>query len=578
MKIKLFPKLALSAAVLILAACSQEKATVETVATESKASATADLVFTNGKIYTVSAEQPWAEAVAIKDGRFIAVGSAQDINDYVGPGTQVSDLGGKFAMPGLIDPHTHMFEDYHNRNFAFGIEDNGSPEKILQAVAGYAEANPGDDWIIGGNFPNGMFPDDSPAKELLDEVVGDRPTCIADQSAHAWWCNTRALEIAGIIGDAELRDGAIVHRKENGEVAGTVAEHAIGHMRQFVPPIPDEEWEAVARGFMGWLNGMGITSVQLAAGNEAHLKAATKLESAGDLSVRLAVALNYGYFDSPESLEEEYAFIQRAGEYKTEFVDPGYVKIFMDGVPTGRTGWMVEPYEGEEPFYGEGYYSAEDLEPLYKDFTAQGIAIMSHATGSRSVREILDVIEKVQSAYPDSTVRHHLTHNGVVHADDLPRYAELGITADLAPIMPIPPFLFEAAASVLGEDRTHNYTNPRAILDAGGEIAIGSDWSVADIDPWHRMAFVVSRQDANNLDWGVLDKENAITVAEAIRAYTWGPAHAINKESETGSIETGKYADMIVLDRNLFDIDPIKIAGTKVITTVFAGNVVFQGE
>ncbi len=559
-------------AILILTACTKDGAT-PTASAEF-----ADTVYTNGRIYTVDGDTEWADAVAIRDGRFIVVGSADDAAAVTADSTKVIDLEGRFVMPGLIDPHTHMFEDYHSQNFAFGIEDNGSMESILAAVAAYAEENPGDGWIVGGNFPNGLFANDSPPKEALDELLPDRPTCIADQSAHSWWCNSKALETAGIIGDAELRDGSIVERNEDGEAAGTVREHAIGHMRQFIPPVPQDEWEAVGRGFMGWLNSMGITTVQLAAGNESHLKAATKIEADGDLSVRLAVALNYGYFDSPESLDEEYEFIQRAGEYKTEFVDPGYTKIFMDGTPTSRTGWLVEPYLGDDAFYSSGYYNADDLSRIYADFTGKGIAVMAHATGSRSVREVLDAIEAAQAAYPESEVRHHITHNGVVHADDVGRYAELGITADLAPIFPIPPFLADAAALELGRERVDNYTNPRAILDAGGEVAIGSDWSVSTIDPWNRLAFVITRQDANNPDWGVMTAENAITVAEAIRAYTWGPAHAINKEQETGSIEVGKYADMIVLDRNLFEIDPIEIAGTQVLTTVFAGEVVYEAS
>ena len=558
------------ATLLIVTACSQEGAP------PSSPAAVADTVYTNGRIYTVDGATEWADAVAIKDGKFIVVGSNDDVATVTGDTTVVVDLDGRFAMPGLIDPHTHMFEDYHNQNFAFGIEDNSSMESILAAVETHVEANPGDGWITGGSFPNGLFPNDSPPKEALDDIVPDRPVCLADQSAHAWWCNTKALEMTGIIGDAEIRDGAIIDRDEDGNVAGTVREHAIGHMRQFIPPIAQDEWEAVGRGFMAWLNSMGITSVQLAAGNEAHLKAATKIEAEGDLSVRLAVALNYGYFDSPESLEEEYEFIQRAGAYKTEFVDPGYTKIFMDGTPTSRTGWLIEPYLGDDEFYSSGYYDADDLNRIYADFTEKGVSVMAHATGSRSVREVLNAIETAQAAYPDSDVRHHLTHNGVVHADDVGRYAELGITADLAPIFPLPPFLADAAALELGRERVNNYTNPRAILDAGGEVAIGSDWSVSTIDPWNRLAFVVSRQDANNPDWGVMQPENAISVAEAIRAYTWAPAHAINKEKETGSIEVGKYADMIVLDRNPFEIEPLEIAGTQVLTTVFAGNVVYE--
>ena len=562
-----------------LAGCSP----ADQPATESSTAApntnSADTVYSNGRIYTVNEAQPWAESVAIKDGKFLVVGSNADVQAVTSGTTKVIDLEGKLVIPGLIDPHTHAFEDYRNRHFTFGVKDNSSPESILAEVKVYAAANPDKEWIMGGPFPSAMFENDNPGREMLDEYVPDRPACIVDQNGHTWWCNSMALELTGILdGSADLPDGAIVERDEAGVASGTVREHTIGFMRRFIPAVPQDEWLAVGRGFMQWFSSLGLTSTRLAAGNEAHLKAARSLEDDGELSVRLSIAMNYGYFDSPETIEQEYELLQRVNDYRSEFVRPTHVKIFLDGVPTTHTGWMVEPYTDAIDNYGYGYYDAEALEHLFSDLGNLGLGVMTHATGSRSVREILNAIEAHQTASPDFGTRHHVTHNGVIHPDDIDRYAMLDIAADLSPTMPIPPALANMGRAVLGDDRVKNYSNPRAALDAGAIIAIGSDFMVSFLDPWRRIAFHVSRIDPENQQWGVLDAENALTLAEAIMAYTLGAAYAIDLDTETGSIETGKYADMIVLDRDVFEIEPVEIADTKVLTTVFAGKMVYEQQ
>jgi len=558
-----------------LASCGQQ---AEKTPSSQAENAAADTVYTNGKIYTVDEAQPWVEAVAIKDGKFIAVGSGNDVAEKIGDATSVVDLQGKLAIPGLIDPHNHAFEDYHSRNLAFSVKDTSTPENILEEVKAYDENNPGEGWITGGIFPSGMFPGNSPGRQLLDAVVPDRPVCLADQSAHAWWCNTKALEITGIMdASAELPEGAIIDRDKDGVPKGTVREHSIGFLRRSIPPIPHEEWLNTGRGFMQLFNSLGLTTIQIAAGNEAHLKAAGELQSNGELSVRLVFALNFGYYDSPETKEEESAFVDRASEYRSEFIDPGYIKIFMDGAPDGMTGWLLEPYVGTDN-YGVGYFEPGELVTLYKNFTGRGVGIMSHATGNRSVREVLNAIEATQQAFPNSSVRHHVTHNGMIHPDDIGRFKKMGIAIDVAPTMPITPPLRAMMEPLIGKAGVDNYADARAAIDSGAYVAIGSDWQVSFLDPWKRIAFHVSRMDPDNLDQGLLNAEKALTVGEAIKAYTLGPAYAMNKDSETGSIEVGKYADMIVLDHNIFEVKPLQIADTKVLTTVFAGRVVHEAK
>ena len=542
------------------------------------ATAVADIVYTSGKVFTVNNAAPWAEAVAIKDGKFLAVGSNDDIAAVTGDTTDVFDLRGNLVTPGLVDPHTHAFEDYHSNNFAFSIQDKSSPESILAEVKAYAAANPDKEWITGGNWPVPMFPGDNPHRDLLDQVISDRPVCLTDMSAHSFWCNTKALEVTGIMNpDNEIPPGAVIERDADGTPSGTVREHAIGLVRRTIPAVPHEEWVATGRGFMQWFSSLGVTSTQIAAGNHAHLSAARELEDQGELSVRLVFALNYNYFDSPETKEQEGEFAFQAHEFKTEFIDPSHIKIFMDGTPNAYAAWMLEKYPGTDS-YGTGYYQPHELVALYKKFTGKGLGVMSHAIGDRSVREVLNAIEAVKEAYPDTNVRHHITHTAMVHDDDVPRFAELGVAFEVAPVLVASKPLQELMLPIIGEKYLNDYANPRRAIDSGAVVGTGSDWQVAFMDPWKRIEYMVTRMDPDDREAAQMMPPNAISVGEAITIYTLGPAYAINKDKEIGSIEVGKYADMIVLDRDLFEIDPLEIAGTKVLTTVFAGKVVYQAD
>ena len=540
---------------------------------------TADSIYTNGKIYTVNIESPWAEAVAIKNGRFIAVGSTEEVAMLKGPDTRVLDLNGAFVMPGIIDPHMHPFEDFHRDTFLLGIEDNSTPEAILAAVKSYADANPDKEWIIGGAWPPGMFADEAPSRQLLDEVIPDRPVFIQDQSAHSVWMNTKALELSGLMEakDEDLPDGSVVVRDEQGVPSGTIREYAIGYARRSMPPFPLMEMVETAKGFQGLFHSLGITTVKAAAGYQSHIDAVHALNDASEWKLRMHMAMSYNYYDAGNTLEDQIEAIKQADKYVLEFFDPRGFKIFLDGTPPTRDGWVVEPYPGTDN-YGENYYSQADLLPLYSLSTEMNRAVMAHATGDRSVREILNVIEAIQEDYPESKLRHHPTHNGMVHDDDIPRFKQLGLTVELSPIVWFPADTIASFEEVMGKQTVENYTNPRRLLDAGVNVAIASDWSVGPLDPWARIGFLVSRVRPDDPASGPFLPQNAITSEEAIRASTLGPAHVMNIENEAGTIAVGKYADMIVLDRDLTTVDPTTIKDTQVLKTVFAGEAVYNAD
>ena len=388
---------------------------------------TADTIYTNGKIFTVDGSDSVVEAVAIKDRKFIAVGSAADIDVHKGSETKVIDLAGAFAMPGIIDVHMHPFEDFHRDTYLLGIEDNSTPESILAAIKAYADANPDKEWIIGGAWPPGMFPGEAPLREMLDEIISDRPVFIQDQSAHSVWMNTKALELSGIMDarDADLPDGSVVVRDESGVPSGTIREFAIGFARRSMPPFPAEEMIGTARGFQELFHTMGLTTVKAAAGYLSHIDAVHALHNQGEWKLRMHMAMSYNYYDAGNTLEEQIEAIKSADEYVLEFFDPRGFKIFMDGTPPTREGWVIDPYPGTDE-HGVHYYSPADLSAIYALSTEMDRVVMAHATGDRSVREVLNAIETMKDAYPEAKIRHHPTHNGMIHEEDIARFKELG--------------------------------------------------------------------------------------------------------------------------------------------------------
>ncbi|NOD36028.1 MULTISPECIES: amidohydrolase [unclassified Ruegeria] len=539
----------------------------------------ADTIYTGGTIFTVNAEIPLAEAVAIKNRKFIAVGSAESVENHRGPETQVVDLNGGFAMPGIIDVHMHPFEDFHRDSYLLGIEDNSTPESILAEIKAYADANPDKEWIIGGSWPPGMFPDEAPTRELLDSVIPDRPVFIQDQSAHSVWMNTKALELSGIMAarDADLPDGSVVVRDGFGVPSGTIREFAIGFARRSMPPFPKEEMIGTARGFQDLFHSLGITSVKAAAGYQSHIDAVHALNDAGEWKLRMHMAMSYNYYDAGSTLDEQIETIQSADDYVLDFFDPRGFKIFLDGTPPTREGWLVNPYPGTDNF-GVHYYSPADLLALYSLATEMDRVVMAHGTGDRSVRESLNAIKAVKKAFPESDIRHHPTHNGLIREEDIKRFADLGLTIELSPIVWFPSATVKTFEDVMGRMNVAAYTNPRRLLDAGAEVAFASDWSVGPLDPWARIGFLVSRVRPDDPESGPFFPQNAVTASEAIRASTLGPAHVIGVENETGSIEVGKFADMIVLDRDITKIESTDIKNTKVLRTVFAGEEVYLAE
>lgn len=555
--------------------------------------ATADVVYINGKIYTVDEHQPWAEAVVVGAGKVIVVGENADVEAVTGAETTVIDLAGQFVMPGVFDLHSHPFITpwYGSMNLELAGAD--TKEKILDAVKEYAARHPEKEWIIGGQWLLGMFPNDSPRKEWLDEIVPDRPVALLDQTGHGMWLNSKALEISGITRDTETSQLIVIHKDEKtGGPTGTINEQTLQMVERHIPQASAEEYaETIAEIFEMFLSH-GITSQPPAEAQRAPLDAVKVLEKKGRLEQRVFASwdwkttLNLAY-----TLEDIEGQIKNRSRYASDRVYPNYVKIFADGGPFSATSLLLEPYEpefvGEEGVYGGAHMTMEEFTETFKMFDDWGVGLHIHAMGDRTIRRVVDALEAMKTANGDSGVHHKVAHNTMIQVDDLKRLAAMkGVNIDFSPPIWYPhagatPGLIAA----VGEERMNKIYPIRSALESGLSVGQGADWLTANPtpDPFIAIEAMITRSNPFDENMpGRVNPSEAISLEQALYIATLGGAEVLGVEKTLGSIEAGKFADMIVLDQNLFEIEPDQIYGTEVEITVLNGRFFYsrvkQGE
>ncbi|UCE92900.1 MAG: amidohydrolase family protein, partial [Flavobacteriaceae bacterium] len=400
----------------------------------------ADSVFLNGKIYTVNSDQPWVEAVAIKDGKFIYVGNSEEVEKYKGDVTNVIDLEGRFVMPGILDLHSHPFITPWYGNMNLQLTGADSKEKILSLVKQYAEANPDKEWIIGGQWLLGVFPNDSPKMEWLDELVPDRPVALLDQTGHGMWLNSKALELAGITKDTQTNQLIVIHKdKDTGEPTGTINEQTIQMVEKVIPQAKPEEYISYISEIFEMFLSYGITSQQTAEGHRVPLDALKMMEEKGDLNERVFVSwdwkttLNLAY--DIEDIENQ---IKNRDKFASDFIYPNYVKIFADGGPFSATSGLLEPYlesfTGKPEVYGGSNLSEDEFLEAFKMFDSWGVGVHVHAMGDGTIRTVISALENMKKENGNSGVHHKIAHNTMLTIEDIPRIAELeGVSIDFSP-------------------------------------------------------------------------------------------------------------------------------------------------
>ncbi len=571
-----------------LKACAAALLAVATQsAIASSTPAAADTIYLNARIYTVNDAQPWADAVAIRDGHFVHVGDSAAAQAYRGPATTVVDLQGAMVMPGINDAHVHAqrggVKSLYECNFPF----SSTPEQIATQVAKCVAENPDLLWIRGGQWDSGFFDthDIASPRAFLDAVSGDKAVLLNDDSNHNGWVNSRALALAGIDKDTpDPSDGTIVRDPVTGEPNGLLLEGAEQRVSDQLPEWSEAQLQAGAREALRIANSFGITGLKEAYSEPHAMAAFQALEAANELTAHLALGIQtpYGHRDGPL----DYAAIDaQRDRYASDGLHTAFVKVFMDGVPTAsRTAAMLEPYTPEhneaESHRGMLHLAPELLTQDLIELDKRGYTVKIHTAGDRSVRVALDAIAAARKANGNSGLRHELAHAGYIDPEDVPRFAELDAVADLSPYLWHPSPIIDSVVAAVGSPRGEQYFPVRSLLEANAPILAGSDWpaAVETIDPWLGIEALVTRQDPRGQFPGSFWPEEAITLADALRIMTLGGARAMRLDQRTGSIEVGKSADMIVLDRDPFAIEPQDISEIRVLRTLFAGNTVYTAN
>ena len=534
------------------------------------------LILYNGRLFTQDPDFPQATAVAIGEGRFLAVGDDAEVRALARPHTRLIDLGGRLALPGLTDAHFHFY-DWALGLRRLSLADTTSLSDLRQRLAQRVSETPPGHWILGQGWNETRWPDPRiPTRADLDDAAPIHSIILWRSDMHLAVVNSQALREAGIAGDTPDPPEGVIDRDESGEPTGVLRELAINLVSGIIPPPTEEETVEAMRDGFPLLHRLGLTGVhdyRIMGGADGPpaFRAYQHLQTAGELALRLWMHI------PGERLNEAIALGLRTG-FGDSHLRVGHVKFFADGGQGARTAWMLEPYEdtGE---CGMPLTPMAEIAEAVRRADQAGLAVAIHAIGDRANRELLTVFEQLptqletQNPKPETRVPHRIEHVQMIRPADVTRLARLGIVASVQPIHvtdDIP--MIEQSVGPRGR-----FAYPfRDMLDAGVTLALGSDCPVADPNPLWGIHAAVTRQRRDGAPPGGWYAKQRLTVAEAVWGFTMGPALVSGREAELGSITPGKPADLIVLDRDIFAIEPMEIAQTQVVMTVFDGRVVYQ--
>jgi len=558
------------------------------------AAQTADTIYTNGRIYTVSEALPWAEAVAIKDGRFLAVGSDADVAQHRGETTEVVDLNGGFAMPGIGDVHIHPAMTMPRRAFCSlpGSFLNPTNDDIVQALKDCLEDYPADrEWVIASGATFQAVDPETLTRAFLDELIPDRPAFIEDETGgHQIWFNTLAMEAAGV--DKSFVDNppeAFFDRTEDGDLKGVANEGAVNPFLAVLPPTDTELRKIAISRLLDEATSKGITMFGDAYVFEHDLDPYEQLNQEGRINQHAVLYLkgNLGTAElTPvEELERWWSEHDLPGTKGVKLGMGGSLEsiseALVDGyVPDASAKDGINPVDDFTPDRNSGLViPPEQFAAYMKELDKAGFQAIVHAIGDGTVRGTLDGFEGVIRANGGNTLRHRIDHCSLVSDEDYPRFVELDVPCTIWPPLNAPgDYNLGAIRPVLKAMTWARMYANHAMWEAGIRLANHSDGPAAPLWPWWGMEASITRGNPDRPELGKMGGEHALTVAEMVNAYTINAAWSLRMDDVAGSIEPGKWADLIVLNHNLFDVPVTDIHKTEVLQTVFKGEVVYEAD
>jgi predicted amidohydrolase YtcJ len=534
-----------------------------------------ETILTNARIYTVNAKQPWAEALAIRGGKIVAVGSNKEMASYRGPFTKTIDAQQHLVLPGLVDCHIHFMEGSLGLTHV-DLNDAGSVAEIQKRVKEYAAAHPDEPWITGMGWTYPTFkPSGLPDKKFLDQVVPDRPVYLSAFDGHSSWANSKALQLAGIGKDTPDPTNGKIVRDEKGEATGALKEAAGDLVSKLMPKPTREERLTALRLGMHEANKYGLVRVHSAGGDFEYLDLYDQLRKDGQLSVRFYVAY---FLDPPGLSADAIDSIEHVRDtYHDAWISGGAVKTMLDGVVEAHTAAMLTPYSDDPSLSGKLFWDAAKYTEAIDELDRRGFQIFTHAIGDRAVRTALDAYQDAQKKNHTPDPRPRIEHIETISAPDIKRFAKIGVIASFQPLHSYPD---EDTLSIwarnAGPERAQRAWVWKSIQKEGGRLAFGSDWPVVTLNPWPGVQTAVTRQTRDGKPDAGFVPGQRLGLEDAIKGYTLGAAVAGRREETEGSLEPGKLADLIILSEDLFKMKPIDISKEEVLATMVGGKVVYE--
>ncbi|OHC30263.1 MAG: hypothetical protein A2Y50_00485 [Pseudomonadales bacterium RIFCSPLOWO2_12_59_9] len=523
----------------------------------------------NGKIYTVNAAQPWASAMVIdEDGSIAAIGSAEDVAEYVDEETEKVDLEGRLVLPGFQDTHAHVLDASSEAQGDCKVEAADDVPQWLQEIKACNGQDDGE-WLLGWGFSlHSLLDEQKTPRELLDSVISDRPVAIMEETSHSYWLNSKALELANIDADTPDPVGGVILRDAKGEATGLLLDNA-GDLAldKALPPskaLDEVYYQAVLAG-QDELAQNGITSVADARvfWRRGHLEAWQKAAKKDELKARTTLGLwAYPTLDDDEQLAELKSMYDPGND--DSLLRVTQIKFYVDGIIHNTTARLQKPYAqslaGVDP-KGLYYFSPERLERYSRELAKAGFDMHIHAIGDQAVSDALDAIDAT-----DGQGRHRITHVELVDNDDIPRFKQLNVIADFQPSPYFTAAALKGVEPAIGA-RAHGMLPIRELYESGARVTLSSDWDVNPLSPLGIMQNALS-----------LGERSLPNLEAAVKAYTLDAAYTLRQEKDTGSLEVGKQADLVVLNQNIFDLPTKQIGKTKVLWTLLGGEEVYRDQ
>lgn len=538
----------------------------------------ADILIVHAKIYTVDEKKPWAQSLAIRKGKIVAVGTDEQVERMRGIGTKLIDAGGKLVLPAFTDSHIHFLEGGFSLTHV-NLEGAKDVADIQNRLRTYADQHPDDKWILGRGWNYAMFsPETLPNKKALDQLFPVIAVFLEGYDGHTYWANSKALALAGITKSTpNPPNGEIVRDPATGEPTGALKESAADLVRKVVPKPTYVEKLSALRAAMKWANQNGLARVHSAGGDFENLDLLQELRGEKQLSVRFHIAYNVG---QPELRPQDMEAVEGAHKnFHDEWIDVNSIKFFLDGVVESHTAALLEPYSDDPSTKGSLFWDPEKYKAAVAELDKNNFQLYTHAIGDYAVRTALDAYEAAEKQNHSKNHRNRIEHIETISAADIPRFAKLGVIASMQPLHSYPDEdTLDVWARNLGPDRASRAWVWKSIAQHGGHYTFGSDWPVVTLNPWEGIQTAVTRQTSDGKPPGGFVPSQKLTVAQAVEGYTIEAAYAGHLEKTEGSLETGKVADVIMVDKNVFEIDPHTINKTKVVLTIVGGKIVYEAD